>query len=144
MTFSQRLALAVTRRHFLQECGVGLGKLALAGLCAGAFPSRSSAAPANPLAPKAPHFSPKAKRVIHLFMAGAPSQLDLFDNKPELAKLDGKPPPPSVTGGQRFAFLRPDAGVLGPRFKFAKHGRCGAEISEALPHLAKVVDDVCI
>src|SRR5207248_911835 len=105
------------------------------------------AAPANapnPLAPRPPHFAPKAKRVIHLFMAGAPSQLDLFDYKPALAKLEGKPLPPSVIGGQRYAFIRPDAAVLGPRFKFAKHGRCGAELSEVLPHTAGVVDDICI
>ena len=72
--------------------------------------------------PRPPHFAPKAKRVIHLFMAGAPSQLDLFDYKPELARLEGKPLPPSVIGGQRYAFIRPDAAVLGPRFKFARHG----------------------
>ena len=77
-------------------------------------------------------------------MAGAPSQLDLFDYKPELAKLEGKPLPPSVIGGQRYAFIRSDAAVLGPRFKFARHGQCGAELSEMLPHLAKVVDDICI
>jgi hypothetical protein len=91
-----------------------------------------------------PHFAPKAKRVIHLFMAGAPSQLDLFDYKPELAKLEGKPLPPSVIGGQRYAFIRSDAAVLGPRFKFAKYGKCGAELSEKLPHLAKVVDEICL
>jgi uncharacterized protein (DUF1501 family) len=77
-------------------------------------------------------------------MAGAPSQLDLFDPKPQLTKLEGKPLPPSVIGGQRYAFIRPDAAVLGPRFKFRKHGKCGAELSEMLPHLAKVVDDVAL
>ncbi len=77
-------------------------------------------------------------------MAGAPSQLDLFDHKPELARLEGKPLPPSVIGGQRYAFIRPDAAVLGPRFKFARHGQCGAELSEMLPHLAGVVDDICL
>ena len=77
-------------------------------------------------------------------MAGAPSQLDLFDSKPALAKLEGKPLPPSVIGGQRYAFIRPDAAVLGPRFKFARHGQCGAELSEMLPHLAEVVDEICI
>ena len=76
----------------------------------------------------APHFPAKAKRVIHLFMAGAPSQLDLFDHKPELAKLEGKPLPPAVIGGQRYAFIRPDAAVLGPQFKFTRHGQSGAEI----------------
>ena len=77
-------------------------------------------------------------------MAGAPSQLDLFDHKPALAKLEGKPIPPSVIGGQRYAFIRPDAAVLGPRFKFARHGQCGAELAEMLPHLAEVVDDICL
>ena len=84
----------VTRRHFLRDCGVGLGKMALAGLLTDAL--SPSAGAANLLASKPPHFPAKAKRVIHLFMAGAPSQLDLFDYKPELAKLEGKPLPPSV------------------------------------------------
>src|SRR5438105_43152 len=136
--------LGITRRHFLRDCGVGLGKVALAGLLTDALSHRASAAPTNRLAPRQPHFPPRAKRVIHLFMAGAPSQLDLFDYKPELARLEGKPLPPSVIRGQRYAFIRPDAAVLGPRFKFARHGQCGAELSEMLPHLAKVVDDIAI
>jgi hypothetical protein len=141
----QQHCRTVTRRHFFHDCGVGLGKMALAGLLTGALAPRSGAAPAlNPLAPRKPHFTPRAKRVIHLFMAGAPSQLDLFDYKPALAKLEGKPLPPSVIGGQRYAFIRPDAAVLGPRFKFARHGRCGAELSDVLPHLAGVVDDICL
>ncbi len=135
----------VTRRHFLHECGVGLGKIAFAGLLTEALTAQMSAATVvNPLAPKAPHFPAKAKRVIHLFMAGAPSQLDLFDYKPELAKLEGKPLPPSVIGGQRYAFIRPDAAVLGPQFKFARHGQSGAELGETLPHLAKIADDICL
>jgi hypothetical protein len=145
---NQRYAATVTRRHFFGDCGVGVGKIALAGLLSEAFtPRRSRAAPArpeNPLAVRQPHFAPKAKRVIHLFMAGAPSQLDLFDEKPALAKLEGKPLPPSVIGGQRYAFIRPDAAVLGPRFKFGRYGQCGAELSEMLPHLARVVDKICI
>jgi uncharacterized protein (DUF1501 family) len=139
--------LAITRRHFFRDCGVGVGKIALASLLTGelARPSLAlGAGSANPLAPKQPHFAPKAKRVIHLFMAGAPSQLDLFDNKPELTRLEGKPIPPSVIMGQRYAFIRADAAVLGPRFKFKKFGKCGAELSEMLPHLAGVVDDVCL
>jgi uncharacterized protein (DUF1501 family) len=143
MPCPQQHALAVTRRHFLRDCGVGLGKMALAGLLTDALALRTGAATVNPLAPKRPQFTPRARRVIHLFMAGAPSQLDLFDYKPELARLEGKPLPPSVIGGQRYAFIRPDAAVLGPRFKFAKHGRCGAQLSEVLPHLAGVVDDLC-
>src|SRR5215469_13557135 len=140
-------ARQVTRRHFFRECGIGVGKIALASLLTKAFTARSTAASpqvADPLAPRRPHFAAKAKRVIHLFMAGAPSQLDLFDYKPQLAKLEGKPLPPSVIRGQRYAFIRPDAAVLGPRFKFAKHGKCGAELSEMLPHLSNVVDDICI
>src|SRR5262245_23170293 len=109
----------IARRHFLQGCGVGLGKMALAGLLTDSLVSRASAAaavssPSDPLLVRQPHFPATAKRVIHLFMAGAPSQLELFDYKPQLAKLEGKPLPPSVIGGQRYAFIRPDAAVLGP------------------------------
>jgi hypothetical protein len=137
---------AIARRHFFRECGIGVGKIALAGLLTDALTGKTLGSPEvgrNPLAPRSPHFAPKAKRVIHLFMAGAPSQLDLFDPKPELTRLEGKPLPPSVIGGQRYAFIRPDAAVLGPRFKFARYGQCGAQLSEMLPHLAKVVDDIC-
>jgi hypothetical protein len=122
-----------------------LGKIALAGLLGEALHAPSRAAvPADSLAPRDPHFPAKAKRVIHLFMAGAPSQLDLFDYKPELARLEGKPLPPSVIGGQRYAFIRSDAAVLGPQFKFARHGQCGTELSEVLPHLAEIVDEICL
>ena len=133
---------SIARRHFLRECGVGLGKMALAGLLSEALGGRVMAA--NPLAPKQPHFPARAKRVIHLFMAGAPSQLDLFDYKPELTKLAGKPLPASVIAGQRYAFIRADAAVLGPQFAFARHGQSGAELSEMLPHLAKIADEICL
>jgi hypothetical protein len=129
----------ITRRYFFQECGIGVGKVALASLLAPAV-SRSHAAGGI----LQPHHPPKAKAVIHLFMAGAPSQLELFDHKPMLSKYEGKPLPPSVIGGQRYAFIRPDAAVLGPQFAFAKHGQSGAEISEMLPHLATVVDDIAL
>ena len=132
-----------SRRWFLKECGLGLGKIAAASLLSAAISARANNQ-ANALLPRQPHFTGKAKRVIHLFMAGAPSQLDLFDHKPELAKLEGKPLPPSVIGGQRYAFIRPDAAVLGPRFKFSRAGNSGAEISEMLPHLREVVDDICL
>ncbi len=143
----QQNSLSLTRRWFLRDCGVGVGKMALAGLLADKLVSGTRAAEivaADPMALKQPHFAPKAKRVIHMFMAGAPSQLDLFDYKPELAKLEGKPLPPSVIGGQRYAFIRPDAAVLGPRYKFARHGKSGAEISEIMPHLAGIADDICL
>ncbi|RME95307.1 MAG: DUF1501 domain-containing protein [Verrucomicrobia bacterium] len=135
-----------SRRWFLKECGLGLGKIALGSLLVDAFAPRSQAgvSAVDAFKPRPPHFPARAKAVIHLFMAGAPSHLDLFDYKPELAKLEGKPLPPSVIGNQRYAFIRPDAAVLGPVYRFAKHGQCGAEISEIMPHLARVVDDICI
>jgi hypothetical protein len=147
MNSTQLDLLDITRRHFFRECGVGVGKIALASLLTNAFATRTSAAPAralNPMSAKPPHFAPRAKRVIYLFMAGAPSHLDLFDYKPQLAKYEGKPIPPEIIRGQRYAFIRQDAAALGPQFKFARHGQCGAEVSEALPYLAKVVDDICI
>jgi hypothetical protein len=148
MSPTRELSLRLSRRAFLEEGGLGLGRIALASLLAGTSHGRRSLAgvnqPVDPLAPKAGHFAGRAKAVIHLFMAGGPSQLDLFDYKPMLAKYEGKPIPPEVIGGQRYAFIRPDAAALGPRFKFGRHGRCGAEISEALPHLAEVVDDLCL
>jgi uncharacterized protein (DUF1501 family) len=133
----------ITRRWFFQQCGVGLGAIALGSL----FRKSGWASPvglANPLAPKQPQFPAKAKRVIFLFMAGAPSHLELFDYKPELAKWNGKLPPPDLLKGYRAAFINPNSTLLGPKFKFAKHGQCGAEISELLPHLAEVVDDIAI
>ncbi|MBA2117036.1 DUF1501 domain-containing protein [Bremerella alba] len=131
-----------TRRHFFRNCGVGIGKIALASLLAQS--SEALAEEPSPFTPKPTHFPAKAKRVIYLFMAGAPSQLELFDYKPKLAEMEGKPIPPSVIDGQRYAFIQPDAAVLGPRFKFARHGQCGAELSEMLPGLSKVVDDIAI
>ena len=134
----------IARRHFFRDCGVGVGKLALGGLLTDSLVRGAIAAEANPLVPRKSHFTGKAKSVIHLFMAGAPSQLDLFDNKPKLSEYEGKPIPPEVVGNQRYAFIRPDSNCLGPRFKFAKHGQSGTELSEMLPHLAKIVDDICL
>ncbi|MBI1789162.1 MAG: DUF1501 domain-containing protein [Acidobacteria bacterium] len=126
----------VARRWFLEQCGVGLGALALDQLMA--------APGADPLAPKQPHHTGKARSVILLFMAGAPSHLELFDHKPQLAKFDGTLPPADLLKGYRAAFINPSSKLLGPKFKFARHGRCGAELSELLPHLAKVTDDIAI
>ena len=135
----------LTRRHFFRDCGVGVGKIALASLLTrGAAQASATSAGQDPLAVRPPHFEPRVKSVIFLFMAGAPSQLDLFDHKPKLAELEGKPLPPSVVGDQRYAFIRPDAGLLGPRFDFAQHGDSGAEVSSALPHLTDIVDDISI
>lgn len=136
--------LESARRFFLKDCGYGLGKMALASLLASGRTSRAFAGVASSTAPQPSHFPATAKRVIHLFMAGAPSQLELFDYKPLLKKLEGQPLPPSVIGDQRYAFIRPDAAVLGPRFGFSQQGESGAHISDILPHLSKVVDDICL
>ncbi|HMZ17848.1 MAG TPA: DUF1501 domain-containing protein, partial [Blastocatellia bacterium] len=132
----------VTRRHFFKDCGIGIGAMALASL----LDRDLLAAPqgTNPLAPKAPHFPAKAKRVIYLFQAGGPSQLEMFDYKPGLAKYNGKPCPPELLKGQTLAFIKPDAALFSTQFKFAKHGQSGAEMSEALMHLPKVADDITI
>jgi len=135
--------LSVSRRWFLQDCGVGLGAMALAEL-AGARSALAAPAGTSPLAAKPGHFPAKAKNVIFLFMAGAPSHLELFDNKPELTKYDGKLPPAELIKGYRAAFISPNSKLLGGKFKFAKHGKSGAELSELLPSLAGVVDDVAI
>ena len=127
----------ITRRHFFCECGVSAGRVALASMLAG----EALAAQDRVLLP---HAAAKAKRIIHLFMAGAPSQLDLFDFKPELKKHDGRPVPPEIVKDQRYAFIQRDARVMAPRYPFAKHGQSGAELSSMLPHLAKVVDDLAI
>lgn len=142
-TFQQN-CLDITRRFFLRDCGIGVGKIALAGLLSEPIMANTTVSQDDPLVQRPPHFRAKAKAVIHLFMAGAPSHLELFDNKPELRKIEGKPLPESVTQGQRLAFIRSDAAVMGPQFQFAKHGQCGMEISEALPYLSKIVDDVCL
>jgi hypothetical protein len=130
---------AMSRRWFLRQCGLGVGKLGLASLLAG---SRQAAA--EGFVPQPAHFPGRARAVIHLFMAGAPSQLEMFDYKPALVKYDGKPLPPSVVGGQRYAFIRPDANVMAPQFKFSRHGQSGMELSEMLPHLAGVADNITL
>ena len=133
-----------SRRQLFSTCGVGLGKIALASLMAGQSASRALAAEKFSQSNRGFHHQPKAKTVIFLFMAGAPSQLELFDYKPKLAELEGQSIPPSVIDGQRYAFIQPDAAVLAPRFKFKKYGQCGAEVSEMLPHLGNVVDDIAL
>jgi hypothetical protein len=132
----------ITRRWFFQQCGVGLGAIALGTLFG---QGTASAGPSlNPMMPRQPHFKPKAKRVIYLFQAGGPSHLELFDNKPELTKFDGKLPPADLLKGYRSAFITPNSALLGPKFKFKKYGRSGAELSELLPNLSEVVDDIAI
>ncbi|MGA2984116.1 MAG: DUF1501 domain-containing protein [Terriglobia bacterium] len=132
----------VSRRWFLQQCSVGLGAIAFGQLLAERGYAETTRL--DPLAPKPPQFAPKAKRVIFLFMAGAPSHLELFDYKPQLAKFDGTLPPPELLKGYRAAFINPNSKLMGPKFKFAKYGKSGIELSELLPHLSKVVDDITV
>lgn len=138
-----------TRRHFFGDCAVGVGSLALNlllqqdGLAAPGGFRTVKIDPADPLAPRAPHFAPRAKRVIFLFMAGGPSQLELFDDKPKLRELHGQVPPPSLLAGKRFAFLKGTEKLLGGERKFEQVGRCGMSLSELLPWHKKIVDEVC-
>ena len=130
----------ITRRHFLRDCGSGLGALWLASNFTSAVASEDSH-----LIPgeQFKRFAPKAKRVIFLHMIGAPSQLELFDYKPELAKYDGKDCPQHYLEGQRFAFIQGTPQLLGPQFAFKQYGQCGAWFSDRLPNLAKHADKLC-
>lgn len=133
----------VTRRHFLQGGMAGLGALWLGGQQAAASGGSPIAIdPAQPWAPRAAHFAPKAKRVIFLHMAGAPSQFELFDHKPELKRLDGQTCPAEILAGERFAFLRGEPKLLGSPFPFKQAGESGHWISDRLPEFAKSIDKV--
>jgi uncharacterized protein (DUF1501 family) len=139
---SREFPCQMNRRWFLSDCRVGLGGMALGSLLGNRL--AGAVAPADPLAPKVPHFPAKAKQVIFLFMAGAPSHIELFDNKPMLAKYNGTLPPPDLIKGYRAAFISPNSKLLGPKFKFARHGKSGQEIGELLPQLATIADDIAI
>jgi hypothetical protein len=137
-----------TRRHFLMESAMGLGSLALASLIGGCksnvASSLTSFDPAHPLAPKAPPFIGKAKSVIYLHMAGAPSQLELFDYKAELAKMDGQDCPQSLLQGKQFAFIRGVPKMLGPQATFTQQGQSGLWLSNYIPHLGGIADEICL
>jgi hypothetical protein len=135
---------AATRRQFFSRCGVGLGSIALASLMSGRQASASQGSGfVSPIAPRQPHFAPKAKNIIYLFMAGGPSQLELFDYKPKLVELNGQPIPPSYIEGKRFAFMDSSHGVkcLGTRREFKRAGQSGMWVSDLFPHTAGIVDD---
>ncbi|MBL8769415.1 MAG: DUF1501 domain-containing protein [Planctomycetes bacterium] len=127
-----------TRREWLRDCGIGLGSIALASLDA------KDALAAGAGSARPPHFRARAKSVIHLFMNGGPSQIDLFDPKPMLVERNRQPIPESFTNGERFAFIKGTPKLLGSPFAFARHGRSGAEISELLPHTASIADELAI
>lgn len=144
----QRILHHVTRRHFLKESAMGFGALALCslfGVC-GNDPVHKGVEfdAAHPLLPRAPHFPGKARAVIYLHMAGAPSQLELFSYKPELMKLDGQDCPPSLLEGKKFAFIRGVPKMLGPQAQFKQHGESGMWMSNYLPHLSTMVDDIAM
>ncbi len=140
MTSAHPFDIARTRRHFFRDCGVGLGGIALSSLLAKSAPASATL----PTAARPPHFEPKAKAVIFLFMAGGPSQLELFDPKPLLNELNGQVTPKSFTEGKRFAFLKPDAKLLGSYRTFEKYGEVGADLSNLIPYHRDIVDDICI
>jgi hypothetical protein len=137
-----------TRRHFLKQCGSGLGAIALGSLLDSCGLGSSQKRPSivtnsNPLAPKIAHFPSKIKSVIYLHMAGSPSQLELFDYKPTLAKWHGQDCPQSFLEGKTFAFIRGVPKMLGPQASFAQYGQSGSWVSEHVPYFQRVVDDVC-
>jgi hypothetical protein len=137
----------LTRRHFFSKCGLGLGSIALASLIGGQkLYGAGEPKLVNPMEPHAPHFAPRAKNVIFLFMAGGPSQLELFDYKPKLIELNGQPIPQSMIEGKRFAFMGSSHGtkLLGTRRKFSQHGKNGTWVSELFPHTAEIVDDISL
>lgn len=136
---------ALTRRHFLRHCATGLGGMWLTSQAHAASSGKAPLAhdPASPLGPLPANIAPKAKRIIYLHMIGAPSQLELFDYKPMLQRLDGKDCPPEFLEGKRFAFIRGVPKMLGPQYPFQQHGQSGAWVSDRMPEIAKCVDDIC-
>jgi hypothetical protein len=147
MNLPQELLLGQTRRHFFKDCALGVGKIALASLLAeGAVSAQQTPRVVNPLAPRRPHHPAKVKSVIYMFMAGGPSQLELFDNKPKLNELDGQPIPESYLRDRRFAFMSSftNPRLLGARRHFSRHGQSGAYVSELLPYIGSIADDIAI
>jgi hypothetical protein len=140
--------LLTTRRHFFHDCAIRLGSIALASLLNEGRAKADGPALVNPLAPRKGHRAARAKHVIFLFMAGGPSQLELFDYKPKLAALHGKPIPDEFLKGKRFAFMdtftKEKPKLLATRRKFAQRGQAGTWVSECLPHTAGIVDDIAV
>jgi hypothetical protein len=134
-------ASLLRRRWFLRDCGVGLAGIALNSLVRR---EARAAGAINPLASKQGHFGGKAKRVVYIFQAGAPSHLEMFDPKPELTKRNGQLPPAELLKGYRAAFINPNSNLLGPKFKFNKCGQSGMELSEVQPHVSGVADELCL
>ncbi len=131
-----------TRRHFFKQCSMGLGGVALADMLA--TDAHALEAPDNPLLPKLPPFASKAKRVIYLHLTGSPPHLDMWDHKPELVKRDGQECPDEYIKGKKFAFTSGTPKLMGSPRKFAQYGKNGLWMSDAIPHLHEVADDLCV
>lgn len=145
MTPQQTFLEQQTRRHFLHNCQAGLGGMALASLLGNAATAAPTLSPEiNPLYPKAPHFAAKAKRVIYLHLTGSPPHLDLYDYKPELVKHTGENCPDSFLKGKRFAFTSGVPKLLGTPRQFKQCGQGGVWLSDALPNLQTVADEMCV
>src|SRR2546423_13764622 len=149
MNLHQKSAELTTRRHFLRQCKMGLGSVALASLMgrdlrADLLPGSAmkSGAATHPLAVRPPNFAPKAKRIIYLHMSGGPPQHDLFDYKPKLVQLNGTPCPEEFTKGERFPFIKGKPKLLGTPHHFKPYGKAGTWVSNILPHFQTIVDDV--
>jgi len=140
----EALELERTRRHFFRNCGVGLAKIALAQMLAQTLPAAGENK--RPMAPKPPHFPPKAKSIIYLFMAGGPSQLDMFDYKPKLRELDGQRPPDSFFAGKRFAFMERMAAarLMASRHEFRRYGQSGMWCSDLMAKTGGVADELAM
>ena len=148
MSFQELLVREQTRRHFFANAGFSIGGLGLASLLSDGRLNLAQAADdpraTNPLAPRDGHFPARAKNVIYLFMAGGPSHLELYDDKPKLRELTGQVIPQSYIEGKRFAFIKKDAKLLGTKRKFVRYGESGMEMSEVLPHIGSIADDICL
>ncbi len=146
MNHAHRQRRLETRRHFFSRCGVGVGSIALSSLMRRDARAAPESSIRNPLAPKPPHFPAKTKSIIYLFMAGGPSQLEMWDYKPKLAELNGKPIPQSYIEGKRFAFMNSShrTNLLGSKRTFKQYGENGTWVSDLLPHSGKIVDELAI
>jgi len=138
-----QMATQLTRRHFFGRSGAGLGAIALLSLLGEEAAAADAVATLDPSAPRPPHFPAKVKNVIYLTQIGAPSQLDLFDFKPELAKMDGQPVPESLIAGQSFVFIGSGkTQLLASPWKWSQHGRNGTWLTDRLPYHREIVDDI--
>ena len=145
MTPLQRYYLTESRREFLKHTGAGIGALGLASVLNGRlFAAPAAGGAGDPLAPIRPHIAPRAKNVIYIHLVGGPSHLELFDFKPELVKRSGEKCPDHMFKGKQLAFIREHPTLLGTRFRFHRHGQGGLELSEHLPHLGSVADDLAV